>query len=251
MPAARSWEFEGPKDPNTGLWRYMDFTKFVHMLESKSLFFARADRLGDPFEGTYLAGNRLRQLAKSRPSISEQEANFFIKQQPGEIEHVKWRRQWAYINCWHQNSSESTAMWKLYAKSNEAIVIRTTFGRLWNALSEDTFLGVVKYIDFDTASIDETPYFNSFLHKRHSFVHEREVRAVFTRWPFRACGPQSHAEPPEVGLYRGVRLSALIEAVYLAPTSPTWLLELTTRLCHHYDLRVPVLSSALDAQPHL
>lgn len=35
------------------IWRYMDFTKFASMLEKKELFFARADKLGDPFEGSY------------------------------------------------------------------------------------------------------------------------------------------------------------------------------------------------------
>ena len=34
------------------LWRYMSFTKFVSLLTKKSLFFARADKLGDPFEGS-------------------------------------------------------------------------------------------------------------------------------------------------------------------------------------------------------
>ena len=29
------------------LWRYMDFTKFVSLLDTSSLFFSRADLLGD------------------------------------------------------------------------------------------------------------------------------------------------------------------------------------------------------------
>ena len=31
----------------------MDFTKFVSLLDKSALFFARADRLDDPFEGAY------------------------------------------------------------------------------------------------------------------------------------------------------------------------------------------------------
>ena len=34
------------------LWRYLDFTKFVALLDASALFFVRADKLGDPFEGT-------------------------------------------------------------------------------------------------------------------------------------------------------------------------------------------------------
>ena len=44
-----------PPPPDAVLWRYMDFTKFVSLLEKQALFFARADKLeDDPFEG-YLA----------------------------------------------------------------------------------------------------------------------------------------------------------------------------------------------------
>jgi hypothetical protein len=35
----------------------MDFTKYVSMLDSGSLFFARADLLGDPFEGSSSRAN--------------------------------------------------------------------------------------------------------------------------------------------------------------------------------------------------
>ena len=44
--------FTVPDDPNASVWRYLDFTKFVDMLERRQLFFARADKLGDPFEGS-------------------------------------------------------------------------------------------------------------------------------------------------------------------------------------------------------
>jgi|HubBroStandDraft_1064217.scaffolds.fasta_scaffold230846_3 hypothetical protein len=44
--------FEPPADPQTKIWRYMDFTQFVSMLEEKGLLFTRADLLVDKFEGT-------------------------------------------------------------------------------------------------------------------------------------------------------------------------------------------------------
>ncbi len=34
----------------TKIWRYMDLAKFLWILETKSLFFARTDKLGDPYE---------------------------------------------------------------------------------------------------------------------------------------------------------------------------------------------------------
>lgn len=33
------------------LWRYMDFSKFVSMLQQKALWFTRLDQFPDPYEG--------------------------------------------------------------------------------------------------------------------------------------------------------------------------------------------------------
>ena len=45
--------FKQPPDENIRIWRYMDFTKFVSVLDTQSLFFSRSDRLGDLFEGAH------------------------------------------------------------------------------------------------------------------------------------------------------------------------------------------------------
>jgi hypothetical protein len=42
-----------PEDRDTPIWRYMDFTKFVYMLDRQSLFFCRPDCLEDSFEGMW------------------------------------------------------------------------------------------------------------------------------------------------------------------------------------------------------
>ena len=46
-----------PPEPGAVLWRYMDFTKFVSLLDTQSLYLARADQLSDPFEGSFPALN--------------------------------------------------------------------------------------------------------------------------------------------------------------------------------------------------
>ena len=45
--------FRQPADEAAAVWRYMDFAKFVDLLATEELYFARADKLGDPFEGLY------------------------------------------------------------------------------------------------------------------------------------------------------------------------------------------------------
>ncbi len=41
-----------PLEPNTIIWRYLDFEKYKSLLENKALFFCRADKFIDPFEGS-------------------------------------------------------------------------------------------------------------------------------------------------------------------------------------------------------
>jgi hypothetical protein len=56
--------FESPGDPDIPLWRYMDLAKLVSLLDRGALWFARADLLGDRFEGSYGAAN-----ARLRPEV--------------------------------------------------------------------------------------------------------------------------------------------------------------------------------------
>ena len=37
---------------DTRIWRYMDLPKFVSLLEKDAVFFSRADKRGDPYEGS-------------------------------------------------------------------------------------------------------------------------------------------------------------------------------------------------------
>lgn len=137
--------FIQPQNSDSRLWRYMDFTKFVSLISSGSLFFCRADLFKDPFEGSYSKANvALRpQVYKGMP---EEQLGKMMAQM---ARFAKWVREWTYINCWHTNEYESAAMWDLYAKTNEAVAIETSYGKLKNVLPENVFLGCVKYIDYN------------------------------------------------------------------------------------------------------
>ncbi len=58
----------------TKIWRYLSFTKFVSLLATKSLFFSRADKLNDKFEGSFSDFNvKLRPtLYKNAPDLLQQ-----------------------------------------------------------------------------------------------------------------------------------------------------------------------------------
>ena len=136
--------------PDAALWRYVNFTKFVSLLDKSALFFARADKLGDPFEGSFPVGNvEVDPLSYSDPLLEDLYRS---------ARHcVKDIRPFTLVNCWHESPHESDAMWKLYSGDREGIALRTDFKSLSESLvgEEAVHIGKVSYIDFGTARISE------------------------------------------------------------------------------------------------
>lgn len=151
-------------EENAKLWRYMDFTKLVSMISTQELYFCRADRFRDKFEGK-LFGYRLEDMRKSLEEVVGEhevhgtgeritidssvinQAEMLTKQLYDIAEND---RKKTFVNCWHLNEEESAAMWDLYLKSNEGIAIQTNFKRLKRSLhscEKDIYIGRVKYIN--------------------------------------------------------------------------------------------------------
>src|SRR5260221_4443518 len=201
--------FRAPENPDVPLWRYMDLAKYISMLLTGALYFVRADRLSDPFEGSMSRRN-----LELRPELYK---GMGI---PEEIwkklsDFLPTARTWAFINSWHANEHESAAMWRLYSQTTEAIAIQTTFRKLSHVLPDKVYVGTVEYIDYEKHWMPEGNVFFPFLHKRLSFEHEREVRAVIMSLP---TNPENHVGSPlgEYGRVVPVDLVAMIERVVVA-----------------------------------
>jgi hypothetical protein len=228
------------------IWRYMDFTKYAWLLDRRSLFFSRADLLGDPFEGSYSRAN-----VALRPEVYGEHASVMMPQI--EAMHRALPR-FTVVNCWHTNEVESAAMWRLYAISGAGIAIRSTFRRLtasFGPCPDAVYVGQVAYADYETDWIPEGITFHSFLHKRRSYEHEREIRAVRQKMPTNESNmiDLSLESYPDGGEAVPVDLPELIERVYVSPGAPTWLHELSRSVTRRFGLDVEVLQSGLDADP--
>ena len=107
--------YRKPKDENIKVWRYMDFTKFMDLLNSSELFFSRPDMFNDPFEGslTTPSSQYLDKLISEKAPKKRGNLGKIFKSFRGVIG----------ISCWHINQSESDAMWKLYLEKNEGIAV--------------------------------------------------------------------------------------------------------------------------------
>jgi len=231
--------FQQPKYENVSLWRYMDFTKFLLLLESSSLYFCRADRLrkDDAFEG----------------SFPKKEYEYLIKNIGEESTHNIYNisSKSTFVNCWHYSDKESIAMWKLYSEINKGVAIKTTvsnFTHSFHKIDTNVFAGIVQYIDFEKDSYyakSDHKYrsgnlFTAYIHKRNIFEYEKEYRAIIS----------DHTTTEENGFDIKVDLSMLVKEVVVAPNTPNWLFELIVVTTHRYVQDANISRSIFETKPY-
>jgi hypothetical protein len=245
--------FRLPTNKDIPVWRYMDLAKYLSMLDRRSLYFARATQLGDAFEGStprkiVLTREYIRANRRTDPALAP------YKELPDEFFRVeglgfKQMVQSYLISCWHMNEHESAAMWNLYSSSNEAICIRSTYRRLRLSLPQSIFVGEVNYIDYETQVFSIDNVLNFIMHKRLSFAHERELRAIF--WEMHGT-PEAELLKAQIepgGIAIAVDLPTLIEAVYISPAAAPWFAELVEAMTAKCGFDFPVGQSSLSAAP--
>jgi hypothetical protein len=242
--------FKKPNSASCTIWRYMDFAKFVSMLANRGLFFARVSCLDDVFEGSTPRGDVLRRETLATDHGLERDAYAPLGT------YLKWSRQWTFVNCWHINNVESTAMWHLYTKSGEAIAIKSTFGLLDQCLGDHCYIGMVEYLDYGSHIdvIESRDNLATFVHKRKSFAHEKELRALLQDLPTirRSDGLRAHdiyAEPHDSGRWVPVDLNELVTEVVVAPQGASWFKEVVGDVCDKYGLRKNVRESVIAKDP--
>lgn len=242
--------FIQPENEEIKVWRYMDFTKFVSLINSKKLFFSRADKLGDPFEGSLPKINVAARSIVPKEIPLEGHEQYLKAMSDLEKFHKSIRRFHA-ISCWHMNKHESAAMWNLYLKSNEGIAIQSTYTKLKKGLIDDEkiYLGKVKYIDYDTEYIEAGNIFRPFLHKRLSYKYEQEVRAITTKWPTTVGKDWLTETTIENGLEINVDIQTLIECIHVSPTAPSWFADLVKAVISKYGYDFEVAQSKLNEDP--
>jgi hypothetical protein len=108
-------------------------------------------------------------------------------------------------------------------------------------------LGEIQYINYERDWLPEGNLFYPFVHKRKSFEHEREVRAVFND---RFQGAFYSGSNPKKGYLVEVLLDDLIETVYVAPTAPDWFRDLVAAVTAKYGFaHKPIMHSTLGQDP--
>ena len=225
--------------PNQPLWRYICFCRFKDLVETEEMYFRRADRLDDKYEGLPPGLDRI-------------------------VGPVGLRREFTFVNCWFQGNSESDAMWRLYGTEHQKmgpehnnLAIQTNHGALQNSLKgpSSTYIGRIKYLDYDKyiQSVGWRPLWDGelgalslYCMKRREFSTENEVRAVI-QYPIPDC---INPQPPERdGVRVPTDLVGLINRVIVNPDADEKFIETIKPVLHTKALHVAVDRSKLARRP--
>lgn len=257
-------DFPEPEDGNQTIWRYIEFTQLMSILERKSLRFTAANRFDDPYEGSYTMPDLEEAVDKALDmglDIEEEEFMTMVKSTPDRyLENL-------YLNCWHMNDYESAAMWNQYSLVESGIAIRSTVDRFIDALEAceeyDVHLSKVDYLDFREDDIRDSYVPRRFLYKRKSYEPENELRAIIhlndvievetsvakekdltIRYPDQPFQHYPRMEPYasrlggelQPGLYVSVDLNTLIDKIFVAPDAPKWIEKTVRKIADTYCL---------------
>ena len=159
------------------------------------------------------------------------------------------------MNCWQMAEYESDVMWRLYDEKPAPVAIKSTTGRLKEALGDyevtmrfekpSVFLGEIQYRRPSQDPIPESNLLNLPLSKWVQFKHEEEVRAVVGSIP-----PTSHYEDEggefpvgyldwnhqPTGIKVNVDLSTLIKEIRVSPGASESEYEDIRSICETYGL---------------
>ncbi len=234
-------------DPDKILMRYIDLVKFEDMLNTSSLFFCRADKFSDPFEG----------------SIPKKEYEWRSKEghQGFDTLHIKLKK-FTLINCWQINKNESDAMWRLYLKTNEGVAIQTTTKKLCSALDKSEFrflVSKIRYIDYENdVWYNEMDYpeksYNLYIpliHKRIEFFHENEFRILFDIEHKDQSSDYWDREPNQIGKKIPIDFSNIIDKIILPPTADNEVRRKVESIITKYGYNnIKIYNSKLNDKPY-
>lgn len=163
-------------NPETSIWHYCDLAKYIGLL-SRGLFFAlpSALRRTDPWEGSWGEFDFMESLDATVHTSSDG-----VKKWRSAL-RVRHDQQDAFgVSCWHESTTESAALWKLYAPLGLGVAVKSSPAKILAAL--DKRLVEARQIDYrghQTRHLGDDPLV-LLSTKRPEFQHEQEIRFFAT-----------------------------------------------------------------------
>jgi hypothetical protein len=229
-------------------------------LRKQALFFCRADKFPDPFEGSLPrreADYRVEDRRKNK--MPETIINDNIDALSSVHRMFKKKH---LINCWHIDNHENDSMWRLYLKDNDGVAIRTTVSKLLNSFNlteKDVFCSKVRYLDYNTDVLyDKSDYrhyayslFTPLVHKRIEFKNESELRLIHSLDQDGEKELEDFwlTQEFDKGINIEIDVENLIDTVFCCPTSNEKHKNKITSLCNNYGFNFRVEVSSLSVEP--
>ena len=268
-------ELDGINPPNDEdiLWRYTNFEVFVNLLDTEALYFTRADKFEDPYEG-FIPQSIVDAYKQSLMSVTSSESEVFVEEI---MKRHEASRKYVMCNCWHQNVVESMAMWEKYHMRNSGVAIKTTMEKIKNSLLSEysIYIGKIAYIYGNT---DDDPYMQNFLQndiplakkltyfpyfqKRKEYEHEQEVRLIVDIDPFvlHALSNQTVETVDtfletglpdicDIGMLFNIDVNMLIDEVIVSPYAKDWIAETLRSVVQKFGFNFDVRASTLLDTP--
>ncbi|MFC7096073.1 DUF2971 domain-containing protein [Halobaculum marinum] len=244
----------------------------MSILDTESLWFSAASEFQDSHEGALPLPTVEQRVAKRMGPPEEINVEQLLQSSLLEtLLHIGTSKA-SYMSCWHLNSYESVAMWDLYSSEGKGIAIQSTVQDFKHSIEDRPVksgseteeydnpqelieLGKVEYIDY---AEDQIPHGNltaPLFHKRKSFSHEREFRAVYSK--VGDVAELLDREEPQLDMFEdfpagepvSINIDQLIEKVYIAPDSPDWFESAVRAVIREFDFDFETQRSSLERDP--
>lgn len=218
------------------LWRYMDLSKLVSMLDKQEIWLAKTDTVKDKHEG------RIPDEIKERLSTAYKEFSDNDKSPVRDEEDFEdYLRKNTFISCWHKNTDENMVMWEIYARDINTVAIQTTVGRIKRSVLNDQLRGhslILQNIAYQQSDEvrGELLYEQYFFRKRRHFEFEKEVRISLDTY-----STKNPTKNTPSGYELKTNINELIENILVHPDSEDWFLDAVSSVVKKYSINTSVL----------
>lgn len=229
--------------------RYMNFENYVRLLND-GLFCPKSSLFEDWWEGL---------IAHPEKTEDEEYISNFAK-----------AREWIYVSCWHKESAESYAMWKIYGGHQHSVCIQTTKDKVEQLFRSD--------LDLPSEIIScEVLYLRpneNEARQRPAYSELRESNVILQNKPHLSVYASQHGIKHEGYTYeheyriiimddkitlkfqnelRGTTLKIvpkeIIDEVYVSPSAPDWYYKIVSDISCKYGYSRKIKKSSLVKNP--
>ncbi|AIK16054.1 hypothetical protein GZ59_43670 [Pectobacterium atrosepticum] len=271
----------GDLDDSVRLQRYMNFAKFISLLDNREIFLCKTSLFEDELEGGFtvidemlsdgsaaildnVVNNLLptvnKQTLEEREERNKISADVMkhVEEEPyhtvfGDIEKKDFSHQELHerikdfidVCCWHSNEKESMAMWKIYGEDDFAVCVITDVGNIKRSIIKNKeykiLIAKVKYLIYEDEHFKQEHPLAQYMHKTDFYSYENEVRII-------GYDPTSniYEERKASGTRIGVNLQELVQEIRVSSTAPDWFLGLVRSICKKFSLDVQVCRSGIN-----